>query len=66
MHGGGGEISLCGFSYYVMHYVILVLILLMLRQHEVFRASAYMIQTAYSWNISTILGRPCLYRSALY
>jgi len=40
----GGEISLCWFSYYVMHYVILVLILLMLRWHEVFRASAYMIK----------------------
>ena len=26
---GGGEISLCGLSYYVMHYVILVLIFLM-------------------------------------
>ena len=26
----------------------------------------YMIKTAYSSNISIILGRPCLYRSALY
>jgi len=58
--------SLCGFSYYAMHYVILVLILLMLRQHEVFRASAYMMKTAYCRYISTNLGRPCLYRSALY
>jgi len=57
--------SLCGFSY-ALHYVILVLILLMLRQHEVFHASAYMIQTAYCRNISTNLGIPCLYRSALY
>jgi len=58
--------SLCGLSYYALHYVILVLILLMLRQHEVFRASAYMIQTAYCRNISTNLGITCLYRSALY
>ena len=63
---GEGEISLCGFSYYVMHYVILVLVLLMLRWHKVFRASAYMMKTAYSRNICTLLNRPCLYRSALY
>ena len=37
--GVGAEISLCGCSYYVMHYVILVLTLLILELHEVFRAS---------------------------
>jgi len=63
---GEGEISLCGFSYYVMHHVILVLVLLMLRWHEVFRASTYMMKTAYCRNISTLLSRPCLYRSAIY
>ena len=35
----GTEISLCGCSYYVMHYVILVLSLLILELHGVFRAS---------------------------
>jgi len=37
--GWGPEISLCGYSYYVMNYVILVLTLLNLELHEVFRAS---------------------------
>ena len=61
-----GDISLCGFTYYVMHYVILVLILLMITVARGVPCFYLYDKTAYSRNISTILGRPCLYRSALY
>ena len=64
--GRGGQISLCGFTYYVMHYVILVLILLMITVARGVPCFYLYDKTAYSRNISTILGRPCLYRSALY